>query len=128
MSFKVGLVNGVDAVFTAHLVKSRIVRIVRCSHRVAVRFFNKENITLHILDGDIVTRERVAVVTVYSSENFAFAVDKELLVLYLNLFNAEPERNNLTCMEYKQGVKIRLFGIPQNRIGKLNNRVVIKRA
>ena len=66
--------------------------------------------------------------TVYSSEDFTLAVDKELLVLYLNLFNAEPERNNLTCMEYQQGIKIRLFGTPQNRLGKLNNRAVIKRA
>ena len=94
MSFEVGFVNGVYSVFTAQLVKSRIVRIVRGSNRVAVGFFDEENITLHILNRDIVARERIAVVTVYSSEDFTFAVDKELLVLYLNLFNAEPEWNN----------------------------------
>ena len=89
VAFDVGLRRHIDAVFVAKVIPARVILVVTRAHGVHVHALHHLNVLFHAAHRNHIAAVGVKFVTVDTLYKHRLAVDKQLLVLYLDATEAD---------------------------------------
>ena len=124
----VSLVTDVYSEEVAECGEPRVVRIMRGADGVYIVCLHYKKVAEHMVKGNGVTEDRMAVVAVNALCLEFSAVEQDGLVLHVDPAQTDGKTENLVSGMEIQGIKLRPFVIPEYGGGDPDNRSAVSRA
>ena len=126
VAFVIRFVNHKKSVFIAELIKIGDIRVMAGADGVKIVPLDHGKVGLGLFQPDGITGDGIRFMPVDAVDFDGVAVDKNLVICHMNFPDANTIRDGFAGRFQHKGIKIRLFGIPQNRGRDRNNRAVGK--
>ena len=75
MALNICLINDIQAVFIAQVIKAMVIGIMRCSHGIDIGLFHRHDVLTHIFNGHCFTSIRVMIVTIHAHDSDCLTID-----------------------------------------------------
>ncbi|CAB4633392.1 unannotated protein [freshwater metagenome] len=75
MALNIRLINDIQAVFIAQVIKTMVVGIMRCSHGIDIGMFHRHDVLAHIFNRHCFTSIRVMIVTIHTHDGDRLTID-----------------------------------------------------
>ncbi|CAB4969956.1 unannotated protein [freshwater metagenome] len=75
MTLNICLINDIQAVFIAQVIKAMIIGIMRCSHGIDIGLFHRHDVLTHIFKRHCFTSIRVMIVAIHTHDGDRLTID-----------------------------------------------------